>query len=63
VEYPFANGAFGLVSFSFNCLKFNGYDCFSLSISEPTESARTFPGDLAFLMIKAEPTPGPQKFN
>jgi hypothetical protein len=40
VEYPFANGAFGQVSFSSNCLKFNGYDCFSFTISETTELAR-----------------------
>jgi hypothetical protein len=26
VEYPSANGAFGRVSISSNCLKFNGYD-------------------------------------
>jgi hypothetical protein len=63
VEYPFANGAFGRVSFSFNCLKFNGYDSLSLTISEPTRLATTSHGDLAFLMIKAEPTPGSSEFH
>jgi hypothetical protein len=44
VEYPSANGAFGRVSFSSNCLKFNGYDCLSLTISEPTRLATTSHG-------------------
>jgi hypothetical protein len=61
VEYHIANGAFGRVSFSSNCLKFNGYDGLPTKISDPTESAGTFHGDLAFLMFKAEPIPGPIK--
>jgi hypothetical protein len=60
VEYPLATGAFGLVSFFFNCLKFNGYDCLSLPISEPTESARTFHGVSALPTVKADPKPDHQ---
>jgi hypothetical protein len=63
VEYPIAIGPFGQVHFPFNCLKFNGYDCLSSTISEPTRWATTSHGDLAFLMIKAEPTPGHQDFS
>jgi len=63
VEYPIANGAFGLVSLSFNCLKFNGYDRTSLPISEPTESARTFHGGSAWPAINADPKPDHQIFN
>jgi hypothetical protein len=63
VEYPFANGAFSRVSFSSNCLKFNEYDCLSLTISEPTESARTFHGGSAWPAIKADPKPDHQISN
>jgi hypothetical protein len=51
VEYPSANGAFGRVSFSSNCLKFNGYGLIRLTISEPTELATASHGVLALLMI------------
>jgi len=60
VEYPFAYGAFGWVPFSSNDLKFNGYNSTSLTISEPTESARTFHGVSALAAIKADRKPDHQ---
>jgi len=62
VEYPSANGAFGRVSFSSNCVKFNGYDHLLPTISVPTESARAFNDALDLLMNKVVPAPGPSKF-
>jgi hypothetical protein len=63
VEYPIAIGPFGQVHFPFNCLKFNGYDCTSHPISEPTESARTFHGGSAWPAIKTDPKPDHQNSN
>jgi len=62
VEYPIAIEAFGRVSISSNCLNFNGYECLSLTISEPTESARAFNGVLALRMIEVILEPGSSEF-
>ena len=62
VEYPYATGAFGRVSISSNCLNFNGYECLSFTISEPTESATTFHGVLALVMIEVILEPGSSEF-
>ena len=50
------------MSFCSNCLKFNGYDCFSFTISEPTELATASHGVLALVMIEGVPRPGPSRF-
>jgi hypothetical protein len=62
VEYPFANGAVVRVFFSSKWLKFNGDDCFSVTVSEPTELATASDGVLALLMNTVVSKPGVSRF-
>lgn len=62
VEYPFEIGARRRIGLRCNCLKFNGYDRVSVTISEPTESAGAFHGALALLMIMVVSMPSFSEF-